>query len=95
MLEGSGEWIGVKALAARLGVPTGGDSFVKFSKALSGLADEGYLERQERQGVRGALRRKLSADLAPMLPLVVNPMCGISTSAPAWAIAWASCSVKT
>lgn len=63
LLEASGEWVGTKSLAQRLGAPTGGDSFVKFSKALNELASDGYIERQERQGVHGNLRKKLDADL--------------------------------
>src|SRR5262249_51014806 len=44
---------------------------------------------------RSAAWDSVSADLAPIVPFVVSPMCGISTSAPAFAIARASSSVKT
>ena len=44
---------------------------------------------------RFAASASVSAVFAPMVPFVVSPMCGISTSAPAAAIASASSSVKT
>lgn len=65
LLEGAaGTWIGVKALAARLDVPQTGNSFTVFSKAINAMADEGYVERQERLGVKGSLRTKITTDLA-------------------------------
>ncbi len=58
-----GTALGQQVLAERLGRSWGGNARVTFVKALGELATLGFVEIQERVGVRSTLRAKIEADL--------------------------------
>jgi hypothetical protein len=63
LLEATDKWLSFSAVAARLGISQG-DGSMKLSKALKAVAEDGFLEVKERQGLHAGIRTKLAADLA-------------------------------
>lgn len=60
------ERIGLQRLAERLGRSWGGNARVSFIKAVTAL--EGFVDIQDRQGVRANVREKIAADLETYKP---------------------------
>lgn len=65
-----GQAVGQQALAERMGRSWGGNARVTFVKGLDELVALGWIDKQERQGVRTTLRAKIEANLALYQPAV-------------------------
>lgn len=64
LIETSTDYVGQKTIAQRLGRSTGGGGWIDLTTAVKALAGLGFVEVKEKQGVRKALRDKITADLS-------------------------------
>jgi hypothetical protein len=64
LLEGlEGQRCFQKNIAQRLGRPTGGDSWIHMTTAVKGLASAGFVDVDEKRGVRTSVRDKIAGGL--------------------------------